>query len=193
VSGARCSLQGYPTIALSAGRGTQLHFTYRRGGDQTLTSAPPTRIWLRPGADAYLGINKETCTARQTVVADRIRVTPPGDHQSTAARLPAYPMLGYCGAGDPGHVIDITPAEPSIQAVLASHEWKPSERYRVTAPTLSSSTVSPTFASPASAKASSSVVHDRAAESGYPEGQGRGTGAGRGAAREASTWRRTSG
>lgn len=118
VSAARCSLDGYPGIALSASSGPALRFTYRRSGDQTLTSALPTRIWLRPGAVAYLGINKETCTARQTVVAQRIRVTPPGDRRPIAVRLPAYPMLGYCGPGDPGHVIDITPAEPSFQAVL---------------------------------------------------------------------------
>src|SRR5271154_1240897 len=118
VSGARCSLQGYPDIALSASTGTPLPFTYRRGGDQMLTSAPPTGLWLRPGAVAYLALKKQTGIVRQTVIAQRIRVIPPGDRQPLTARLPRYPMLGYCGPGDPGHVIDITPAEPSIRAVL---------------------------------------------------------------------------
>jgi hypothetical protein len=133
VSGARCSLEGYPSISLSASSGAVLRFSYRRGGDQRLTSALPTRLWLRPGAVAYLGINKQTCIARQTVIAQRVRVTPPGGQQPIDARLPAYPMLGYCGPGDPGHVVDVTPAEPSIQAVLAWHEWKSSDLYRVTA------------------------------------------------------------
>ncbi|HXL95803.1 MAG TPA: hypothetical protein VN969_43340 [Streptosporangiaceae bacterium] len=49
----------------------------------------------------------------------RLRVIPPGDHHPLTAVLPAYPELGYCGLGDPGHVVDISPAEPTIQAVFA--------------------------------------------------------------------------
>jgi len=119
VSRAGCALRGYPRVALSGRNGVPLRFTYRRGGDQMLTSAPPARVWLRPGATAYLGINKQTCIARQTVLARRIRVIPPGDRQPVAAVLPSYPELGYCGPGDPGYVIDISPVEPTMQAVYA--------------------------------------------------------------------------
>jgi hypothetical protein len=119
VSRAGCALRGYPGVALSGSNGVPLRFTYRRGGDQMLTSAPPTRVWLRPGAAAYLGINKQTCIARQTVLARRIRVIPPGDRRPVAAVLSGYPELGYCGPGDPGHVIDVSPVEATMQAVYA--------------------------------------------------------------------------
>lgn len=121
VSSAGCALRGYPGVALSASTGGPLRFTYRRGGDQMLTSAPPARVWLRPGATAYLGINKQTCIARQTVLARRIRLVPPADRQPVAALLAEYPELGYCGPGDPGNTIDISPVEPTIQAALAHH------------------------------------------------------------------------
>jgi len=58
------------------------------------------------------------CCASHTAMA-RLRVIPPGDHHPLTAVLPAYPELGYCGLGDPGHVVDISPAEPTIQAVFA--------------------------------------------------------------------------
>jgi Protein of unknown function (DUF4232) len=63
VSAAGCDLQGYPGIALFGSNNALLPFTYRRGGDQMLTSAPPMLVPLRPGASAYLGINKPTCIA----------------------------------------------------------------------------------------------------------------------------------
>lgn len=61
----------------------------------------------------------QTCIARQTVLARRIRVIPPGERRPVAAVLSSYPELGYCGPGDPGHVIDVSPVEPTMQAVYA--------------------------------------------------------------------------
>jgi hypothetical protein len=75
-SRAGCALRGYPGVALSGSNGVPLRFTYRRGGGQMLTSSPPTRVWLRPGATAYLGINKQTCIARQTVLARHVQAIP---------------------------------------------------------------------------------------------------------------------
>jgi hypothetical protein len=34
-------------------------------------------------------------------------------------RLRTYPVLGYCGGSDPGHVVDMSPVEMTAQAVLA--------------------------------------------------------------------------
>jgi hypothetical protein len=36
-------------------------------------------------------------------------------------RLSKYPVLGYCGMHDPGHVVDISPFETTVRAVLAGH------------------------------------------------------------------------
>ncbi len=119
ISATECALRGYPGIALADKTGAKLAFSYRQRGDQMLTTRRPSRVPLPPGGHAYSAINKNTCIAFASRVAVRAEVTPPGDHKSLVLQLPAYPVLGYCGAGDPGHVVDVAPVEPASTDVLA--------------------------------------------------------------------------
>jgi hypothetical protein len=119
ISATECDLRGYPGIALTNRTGALLAFTYRQRGDQMLTSRGPSRVNLRPGGVAYSAINKTTCVAFAARVAVRAEVTPPGDRAPLVLRLPAYPVLGYCGARDPGHIVDVAPVEPASTDVLA--------------------------------------------------------------------------
>ncbi len=120
VSATTCDLRGYPSIVLSDSSGAVLPFAYHRGGDQMLTSKPPTLEVLRPGAIAYAAFNKNSCVmyaSRSAVGGD---VTPPGSSQPFAFDLRHNRILDYCPAGDPGHVVDISPVEPTSRAVMAS-------------------------------------------------------------------------
>ncbi len=119
IAATKCYLRGYPRIALADNSGAPLPFSYAQRGDQMLTSRRPGRVALPSGGVAYSAINKTTCTAFASRTAARAWVTPPGDHEPLSLRLPRYPVLGYCGAGDPGHVVDIAPVEQMSVAVLA--------------------------------------------------------------------------
>jgi Protein of unknown function (DUF4232) len=119
VSAAECVMRGYPAIALADSAGHRLEFGYRRLGDQMLTSAPPGLVTLPPGGSAYSALNKNSCVGFAPRSAASADVTPPGQREPLVLKLPRYPILGYCGAGDPGHTIDIAPIEPARAGVLA--------------------------------------------------------------------------
>jgi Protein of unknown function (DUF4232) len=121
VSATGCDMRGYPGIALFDSKGDGLALQYRQHGDQMLTGTPPTLVRLPPSGVAYSAINQNTCVAFERRIAVRVEVIPPDDRKDLALKLPPYPILGYCGPGDPGHVIDIAPVEPTAAAVLALH------------------------------------------------------------------------
>ncbi len=118
-SSVTCDLRGYPGITLSERSGAVLPFRYHDGGDQMLTSQSPTLVRLAPGAVAYAAVNKNACVMYASRSAVGGEVTPPGSSQPFAFELPHYRMLDYCRAGDPGHVVDVSPVEPTIKDVMA--------------------------------------------------------------------------
>jgi|ERR1700691_940171 hypothetical protein len=119
VSATKCVMRGYPAIALADRAGHRLDFSYSRRGDQMLSSAPPGLVTLPPGGLAYSAVNKNSCVGFAPSNAASADVTPPGQRQALVLKLPHYPVLGYCGASDPGHTIDIAPVEPTSADVLA--------------------------------------------------------------------------
>jgi Protein of unknown function (DUF4232) len=120
VSATACDMRGYPAIALADSTGRRLSFVYRPGGDQMLTSAPPGLVRLPPGGYAYSALNKNVCVSFTRTSAARAEVTPPGQHEPLDIALAHYPILDYCGRGDPGHTIDIAPVESTSAGVLAN-------------------------------------------------------------------------
>jgi hypothetical protein len=55
------------------------------------------------------------------MIAARLRFTLPQAGGTLTVAVARYPLLDYCPAGDPGHVLDIGPFEPTPNAVFASH------------------------------------------------------------------------
>jgi hypothetical protein len=119
ISATACVMRGYPAIALADSAGHRLAFSYRQRGDQMLTAALPGPVALPPGGFAYSAVNKNSCVGFASRSAARAGVTPPGQHGPLLLKLQHYPVLGYCGAGDPGHTIDVAPVEPTSADVLA--------------------------------------------------------------------------
>ena len=119
VAATGCELDGYPQIALLNARGVALRFRLRRSGDQMITGANPRPVAVSPFSFAVTAINKNTCVGFTRIVAAAVRVTLPGGGRALSARLlPELPGLDYCGAGDPGHLVDIAPFEATQGAVL---------------------------------------------------------------------------
>jgi photosystem II stability/assembly factor-like uncharacterized protein len=119
VSPSACRLDGYPTVALADDHGVRLPLRYRDGGDQVLTSQPQHPLTLLPLDQAYEAINKNACIGRDSAIATRIRLMLPHAGGTLTMALARDPLLDYCPAGDPGHVLDITPFEPGPNAVFA--------------------------------------------------------------------------
>jgi hypothetical protein len=109
-----CRLDGYPVVTLFTERGGVVSFRYRDGGDQMLTSSRPHLVALAPGARGYFAINKNVCTLHYSQTAGYAAAFPPVQLIRLAS------SLDHCSPGDPsGHVIDISPFEKTVRAVLA--------------------------------------------------------------------------
>jgi hypothetical protein len=119
-SSAPCYLFGYPTVTQFDRSGRALPFDYRRAGDIVVTSRPPTRVELSPGTTAYVTIDKFTCAFDEDGVTSRIELTPPDDTLPVATALPRDAItLGYCGPGDRGTEVYVSPVEPTSQDTFA--------------------------------------------------------------------------
>ena len=111
-----CSLEGYPTVTLFDSAGRLLTFAYGHRGDLMITAAPPKLVRVPGGGSAYFALNKNACVSATSRVATEIRVRLPGGKGTLSLRLPHYPLIDYCPAGDPGDGITISPIEPTLTA-----------------------------------------------------------------------------
>ena len=116
-SASACELRGYPRIVLRDKSGAALPFQYRQGGDLELTNAPPKLVTLSPGGNAYWGLNKNVCVGHDQGLAAEVSFAPPGSRSPLAIALRRYLFIDYCGQSDPGHRVDLTPIEPTLNAV----------------------------------------------------------------------------
>ena len=120
-SGATCHIIGYPGISFTDAYGATLPFTYRRGGDQMVTSSLPQNVNLPPGSVVYVLINKYRCDLGDKDLATTLHFIVPNTTASLMLSLsePDQPGIAYCGPGDPGSVVDISPVEPTAQATFS--------------------------------------------------------------------------
>jgi hypothetical protein len=114
-----CFLYGYPGVSLLDSSGRLLPLNYRWSGDQMITSNKPTHVDVRPRSAAYVTINKYRCDLGNVAHATLLRVIPPDDTNRLELELPADSRsLDYCGTGDPGSDLHISPVEPTFPATL---------------------------------------------------------------------------
>jgi hypothetical protein len=115
-----CTLEGYPRITLESKVGSPYPFAYRNRGDQEVTGRHPPRLTLRPGAVAWVMINKNHCELHIALgqgVAARLELSPPGSSAFLRIALGRrQPPYSYCAAPDPGHYVDVSPVESSAAA-----------------------------------------------------------------------------
>jgi hypothetical protein len=121
-TGTTCHLIGYPGVSLYDSANQLLPLTYRRGGDQLVTSATPQNVNLPGGSRAYVLVNQYRCDLGPKDTASVLRLIPPNTTGTLDLDLgqDQVPNLAYCGTGDPGSVLDISPVEPTAQATLTT-------------------------------------------------------------------------
>jgi hypothetical protein len=118
-----CVLVGYPAIWLSDRMGT-IPFVMRHGGDQMVTSNRPTRVLVRPGRSAFVVLNRYRCDLGNVRTARALRLGLPGATRTASILVDIRPLRGrvnYCGKGDPGSTITVSPFEPTVAAGLRRH------------------------------------------------------------------------
>lgn len=113
-----CYLLGYPGVSLLDGANRPLPFDYKQSGDQVVTSQTPRRIDLASAGVAYVTINKYRCDLGDKGSAQALQLNLPEDSSALAVTL-VDSSLGYCGPGDPGTTVSISPFEPTLSETLA--------------------------------------------------------------------------
>ncbi|MHB8576874.1 MAG: DUF4232 domain-containing protein [Dehalococcoidia bacterium] len=120
LSASACVLFGYPGVALLDATGQVLPFDYTRAGDQVVTAHRPTPVILPAGGSAFVTINKYRCDRGDQSMATIIRLIPPGEMVPLTLSLAgATTTLAYCGAGDPGSTMAVSPVSVTQQDSLA--------------------------------------------------------------------------
>jgi hypothetical protein len=113
--GARCSLRGYPTIAVLHGR-TVLQFQYTHGR-RYVTHGKPRSVVLAHAGTGYFLFAKYRCDVHTSAVSTGIKIQLPGEHlqrpmsTSIAHGAKAVSLCSGNGEPDPGNAIDVSPIE----------------------------------------------------------------------------------
>jgi hypothetical protein len=123
-----CVLDGYPRVALYDADGV-IPFVVRHGGDQMISSDAPKAIKIPAGGHAFVVMNKYRCdrgAAPGSRGTRRIRIGS-GQARSASASIvfggrQAIPMPyripDYCGSGDPGSTLTVSPFVGTLRAAL---------------------------------------------------------------------------
>jgi hypothetical protein len=117
-SGSSCTLDGYPSVRLSDGAGS-VPFVIRDGGDQMITSHRPTLFVVRLGRTAWVLLNHYRCDRGGLRGATTVRIGVAGDKRAGTVSLrisDQFRVLSYCGPGDPGSTVAVSPFEPTFRA-----------------------------------------------------------------------------
>ena len=112
-----CHLHGYPAVAILSKRGGRIPFVTSHRGDQMVTSERPRLVEIAPHQSAFLLLNHYRCDLGNVSSGKRLRVSLP--HSGTLSQTLPGSGIAYCGPGDPGSVLAVSPVEPTLRAALA--------------------------------------------------------------------------
>jgi Domain of unknown function (DUF4232) len=115
--GRPCTLRGYPRVVLLDGLRQEVPFRYSHRGDQHVTAKRPTTVRLGHGGTAWLLLNKYRCDLGDVTQGTTLLLGLP--HATGGPKLRLRSNWPYCGAGDPGSIIAVSPFEPTLSATTA--------------------------------------------------------------------------
>jgi hypothetical protein len=116
-----CVVTGYPKVT-SYDRAGAIPFMIRHGGDQMITSHGPARVVVRPDRAAFVLLNHYRCDLGGLRSATKVRIGLLGARRAATLSIKItdpYRRLDYCGKGDPGSTLTVSPFEPTIRAALS--------------------------------------------------------------------------
>jgi hypothetical protein len=116
-SGSRCTLVGYPEVILLDGQGRALPFAHRTSGDQVVTPHPPRLVVLARDGTAFVTINIYRCDLGDQQVLSIVRLLLLDD--PSPLEVAGGNNLTYCGPGDHGSTISISPFGATLGETLA--------------------------------------------------------------------------
>jgi hypothetical protein len=122
VNGGRrsCVLFGYPVISAFDRRG-RIPFAITHDGDQMVTAQRPKRLRVRPREAVFVALNHYRCDRGDLRTATVLRIGAKPARTVAIRMTNPYQRLEYCGKGDPGSTVAVSPFEPTLYATLRRH------------------------------------------------------------------------
>jgi hypothetical protein len=115
-TGRRCVLHGYPALSFYDASG-RIPFRVHHGGDQMITGRRPQPVSLGDGTSAVVMVNKYRCDLGDRRIPSQLRLGLAGERAALVVSLVQTTRdMSWCGSGDPGSTVDVTPFEPSVRA-----------------------------------------------------------------------------
>jgi hypothetical protein len=116
-----CVVSGYPRVTSYDQTGA-IPFAIRHGGDQMITAHGPARVVVRPDWAAFVLLNHYRCDLGGLRSATTVRIGLSGARRAATSSIKIrdpYRRLDYCGKGDPGSTLTVSPFEPTLRAALS--------------------------------------------------------------------------
>lgn len=104
-----CVVKGYPVVRLIDRKGAVQPFRIAYRGDQMVTDRKPRTIRLPPGATALVMLNHYRCDLGDLTVSRKLQLGLPGRRRSWLEVATTHHEFTYCGRGDPGSVLHVSP------------------------------------------------------------------------------------
>ena len=116
-----CMLRGYPRLTALGADGKVLPFRIHYGGSAAVTNEQSVAVTIRPGGKAFVTFGKYRCDVGEKALVQEVTVILPDAATSVSLDLGALnTCLAYCGPGDPGSELAVSPVEPT-EAKTRSH------------------------------------------------------------------------
>ena len=122
-----CVVDGYPRVTLYDSAGA-IPFLINHRGDQMISRRRPRPVVSHPGSAVFVVLNKYRCDLRSLRATRRISIgsssaAMPGSAAIVFAepyKIPfPYRIPDYCGKGDPGSILTVSPFVPRVDVALA--------------------------------------------------------------------------
>lgn len=114
-----CVLDGYPLVEFVDAAGRRLPFVISHRGDQMIRPQSPRMVRIAPGRKAYVAVNKYRCDGSELQRPVRVHLVPPGASPLSWLSLKIVGVgFGWCGRGDPGSVVSVSPVVATERAAI---------------------------------------------------------------------------
>jgi hypothetical protein len=115
-----CTVDGYPDLVFQDAHGKTVAFTIVHGGSQIVTPALPATVAIPMSGHAYVAFGKYRCDQGDQTLPTAVSVRLPGREYPLLVDLTGTRDLAFCGPGDPGSSVAVSPVEPD-QASTTSY------------------------------------------------------------------------
>ncbi len=119
-TGLSCVLDGYPAVRFTDPADAAIPFRLLQSGDQMVTALGAHRVVVPEGGAAWVVLNKYRCDLGSHARVGEIELRLAGAGRIGAVG-PNSAGWAFCGSGDPGSIVHISPFEPRLRDALRQH------------------------------------------------------------------------